>query len=116
MRVALVWLWCGFGVPIGWLSVGFEVALGWLWGGFGGALVEPWWSLGGALGWLCTPESMPSICLLYGFAVALGGFARPPTPISAFYFLLSALARMWLWVALPGLSAFCLLVLRNSIA
>jgi hypothetical protein len=26
------------------------------------------------LGWLCTPESMPSICLVYGFAVALGGF------------------------------------------
>src|ERR1039457_220301 len=62
MRVALMWLWCGFGVPIGWLSVGFEVALGWL-----------WWSLGVALGWLCTPESMPSICLLYGFGVALGG-------------------------------------------
>ena len=52
-----------------------------------------------ALGWLCTPESMPSICLQYGLGVALGGFARPPTPISAFYFLLSALARMWLWVA-----------------
>ena len=46
----------------------------WLWGGFGGALVEPWGSLGVALGWLCTPESMPSICLLYGFVVALGGF------------------------------------------
>src|ERR1019366_1381013 len=41
MRVALVWLWCGFRV---------------------------------ALGWLYTPEYMPSICLLYGFAVALGGF------------------------------------------
>jgi hypothetical protein len=27
------------------------------------------------LGWLCTPESMPSICLVYGFEVALGGFA-----------------------------------------
>src|ERR1035437_5429337 len=47
----------------GWLSVGFGVALG----------------------WLCTPESMPSICLLYGFGVALGGFpafkaevVRPP--------------------------------------
>src|ERR1039458_2073025 len=48
----------------------------WLWCGFGGALVEPWWSLGVALWWLCTPESMPSICLLYGFAVALGGSAR----------------------------------------
>src|ERR1035441_10072819 len=23
--------------------------------------------------WLCTPESMPSICLVYGFVVALGG-------------------------------------------
>src|ERR1035438_5262317 len=30
-----------------------------------------------ALGWLCTPESMPSICLVYGFVVALGGSARP---------------------------------------
>src|ERR1017187_2152222 len=27
-----------------------------------------------ALGWLCTPESMPSICLVYGFVVAFGGF------------------------------------------
>src|ERR1035441_9325634 len=42
--------------------------------GFGVALVEPWWSLGVALGWLCTPESMPSICLVYGSVVALGGF------------------------------------------
>ena len=25
-----------------------------------------------ALGWLCSPESMPSICLVYGFGVALG--------------------------------------------
>jgi hypothetical protein len=41
---------------------------------------------------------MPSICLQYGLGVALGGFARPPTPISAFYFLLSAFARMWFWV------------------
>src|ERR1035441_889121 len=41
------------------------MALVWLWYGFGVALV-----------WLCTPESMPSICLLYGFAVALGGL-RP---------------------------------------
>src|ERR1039457_3328932 len=78
------------------LATGFGVALGWLWGGFGGALVEPWWSLGGALvepwwslggalvepwwslggalGWLCTPDSMPSICLQYGLGVALGGF------------------------------------------
>src|ERR1039458_5376501 len=45
---------------------------------------------------------MPSICLQYGLGVALGGFARPPTPISAFYFLLSAFARMWLWVALTA--------------
>jgi uncharacterized protein (TIGR03067 family) len=29
---------------------------------------------GGALGWLCTPESMPSICLVYAFVVALYGF------------------------------------------
>src|ERR1017187_10095247 len=58
------WLWCGFGV-----------ALMWLWWGFGGALRWLWWGLGGALGWLCTPESMPSICLLYGFAVASGGLS-----------------------------------------
>ena len=41
--------------------------MGWLWCGFGVALVWPW-------GWLCTPESMPSICLVYGFVVALDGF------------------------------------------
>src|ERR1035441_7568895 len=29
-----------------------------------------------ALEWLCTPESMPSICLQYGLGVALGGL--PP--------------------------------------
>src|ERR1035441_9512736 len=29
-----------------------------------------------ALGCLCTPEYMPSICLLYGFEMALGGL--PP--------------------------------------
>src|ERR1039458_1624837 len=39
------------GFPIGCLSGGFGVALR----------------------WLCTPESMPSICLVYGFVVALGG-------------------------------------------
>src|ERR1019366_3249451 len=61
--MALVWLWYGFGM-----------ALVEPWGGLGGALVEPWWSLRVALGWLCTPESMPSICLVYGFRVALGGF------------------------------------------
>jgi hypothetical protein len=60
--------------------------------------VEPWGSLGMALGWLCSPESVPSIwlcgglgvalgclctpeslrslCLVYGFVVALGGFCR----------------------------------------
>src|ERR1017187_1476305 len=27
-----------------------------------------------ALWWLCSPESMPSICLVYGLAVAAGGF------------------------------------------
>src|ERR1035441_9060034 len=42
---------------------------------------------------------MPSICLLYGFGVALGGFARSLAPISAFHFLLSAFAGMGLWVA-----------------
>ena len=51
-------------VPRLWDSL--DVALGWL-----------WCSLRVALGWLCTPESMPSICLVYGFEVALGGFARP---------------------------------------
>ena len=35
--------------------------------------------------WLCTPESMPSICLVYGFGVALGWLcpASPPTSASA---------------------------------
>src|ERR1039458_3983153 len=33
--------------------------------------------IGVALRWLCTPESMPSICLAYGFVGALGGFAPP---------------------------------------
>src|ERR1035441_5924864 len=42
---------------------------------------------------------MPSICLVYGFGVALGGFARSLAPISAFHFLLSAFAGMGLWVA-----------------
>jgi hypothetical protein len=32
-----------------------------------------WWSLGGALGWLCTLESVPSLCLVYGLVGALGG-------------------------------------------
>src|ERR1017187_8261070 len=59
MRVALVWLWGGC-----------RVALGWPWGGLGAALEWPWGGLGVALGWLCTPESMPSICLLYGLGVA----------------------------------------------
>ena len=39
------------------------------------ALVWPWCGFGVALGWLCTPEYMPSKCLVYGFEVALGGFA-----------------------------------------
>jgi hypothetical protein len=46
-----------------------------LWSGFGVALVWLWCGLEVALGWLCTPEYMPSICLLYGFAVALGGLS-----------------------------------------
>src|ERR1017187_9886941 len=71
------WLWCGFGVAVVWLSVGFGVALVEPWWSLGGALVEPWCGFVVALWWLCTPESMPSICLLYGFAVALGGSARP---------------------------------------
>jgi hypothetical protein len=45
------------------------------------ALVWLWCSLGVALVWLCTPESMPSICLQYGLGVALGGFGRPLGPI-----------------------------------
>src|ERR1035438_3040483 len=60
---ALVWLWWSLGV-----------ALVEPWGGFGGALRWLWGSLGVALVWLCTPESMPSICLVYGSGVALGGF------------------------------------------
>ena len=46
------------------------------WWSLGGALVEPWGGLGVALGWLCTPESMPSIWPCGGLVVALGGFAR----------------------------------------
>ena len=67
-HLAISWLWCGFGVALVWPWCGLGVALVWLWCGFGVALV-----------WLCTPEYMPSICLLYGFAVALGGFRWPPT-------------------------------------
>src|ERR1017187_4520543 len=52
---------------------GFGGALGEPWGSLGGALVEPWGSLGVALGWLCTPESMPSIWPCGGLVVALGG-------------------------------------------
>jgi hypothetical protein len=37
------------------------------------ALGKPWGGLVVALWWLCTPESMPSICLVYAFRVALGG-------------------------------------------
>jgi hypothetical protein len=33
--------------------------------GYGVALWEPCGSLVGALGWLCSPESMPSLCLVY---------------------------------------------------
>src|ERR1039458_4987607 len=40
------------------------LALGWLWGG-----------LGVALGGLCSQESMPSICPVYGLAVASGGLS-----------------------------------------
>src|ERR1039458_2578526 len=58
-----------------WLWSGFGGALGWLWSGFGVALVWLWCGLEVALGWLCTPEYMPSICLLYGFGVALGGLS-----------------------------------------
>src|ERR1039458_1584946 len=43
-----------------------------------------------ALWGLCSPESMPSICLVYGLAVALGGLRRLAS-ISAFCFLLSNL-------------------------
>ena len=79
-------LWCGLDwrlaicdwrlavtLPRPWWSLG--VALGWLWGGFGVALR-----------WLCTPEYMPSICLVYGFMVALGCCILR----SAFYLRLSA--------------------------
>jgi hypothetical protein len=71
--VAEGWLWVPNWLPIGYLPNGFGVALR----------------------WLCTPESMPSICLLYGFVVALGGFDGPLAPISAFHFMLSAFAGVW---------------------
>ena len=40
--VALVWLWCGFGVALGWLWGGFGVALGWLWGAYRLAINTLW--------------------------------------------------------------------------
>src|ERR1039457_2217390 len=56
-------------------SLPSETSRRWLWYGFGQALVWLWCGLEVALGWLCAPEYMPSICLLYGFAVALGGLS-----------------------------------------
>jgi hypothetical protein len=41
-------------------------------------------SLGVALGWLSVPESMPSLCLLYGFVMALSGRS---TQLCLFYAL-----------------------------
>src|ERR1039458_7428997 len=81
------WLWWSLGVALVEPWGGFGGALGWLWWSLEVALVKPWGGFGEALGWLCTPESMPSIWLWCGLGVAL----------------------WWLWVALPGLSAFCLL-------
>ena len=43
---------------------------------WGGSVLQSIWLCGRlvvALGWLCTPESVPSLCLVYGFLVALGG-------------------------------------------
>src|ERR1035438_6670978 len=51
-------------LPISWLVGRMYRAWGSHEGGFGVAL-----------GWLCTPESMPSICLQYGFVVASGGLS-----------------------------------------
>src|SRR5674476_326518 len=56
--VALVWLWWRFGV-----------ALGWLWGPNRLAISRLWCGFMMALGCLCTPEYMPSICLLYGLSL-----------------------------------------------
>jgi hypothetical protein len=67
------WLWCGFGVALVWLWWRFRVALEWLWSPNRLAISRLWCGFMMALGCLCTPEYMPSICLLYGFAVALGG-------------------------------------------
>src|ERR1039457_5905790 len=75
LGVALVWPWCGLGVALVWPWCGLGVALVWPWCGLGVALVWPWCGFGVALVWLCSPESMPSICLVYGFAVALGGLS-----------------------------------------
>ena len=41
------------------------------------ALCGFWGRLEVALGWLWTPESMPSIWLVYGFDLALGGLGWP---------------------------------------
>ena len=96
--LALRWLCWRFGVALGWPWGGFWVAWGWLWGAYRLAIKWLWCGFGVALGWLCTPESMPSICLLYGFGVALGGFVRP-----AFCLRLPHFPR---WPK-PGKAAFC---------
>ena len=60
----------------------FVVALVEPWWSLGGALVEPWGGLGVALGWLCTPESMPSIWLCGGLVVALRWLCTLESPRS----------------------------------
>src|ERR1035441_2731023 len=88
--VALVWLWCGFGVALGWPWGGLGVALVWPWGGF--VLRSLWlvYAYNMALGWLWVALRLFLLSTFYFLLlpqnVALGGFARPPTPISAFYF------------------------------
>ena len=59
----------------------------WLWGRIGVALRWLWCGFRVALGWLCTPESMPSICLVYGFVVACGGLARQFCILHSTFFL-----------------------------
>ena len=70
------------------------LALVWPWCGLGVALVWPWCGFGVALVWLWCGFVLRSLCLVYAYYMAL----------------------QWLWVALPGLSAFRLLVLRSNIA
>ena len=61
--VALVWLWCGFGVALGSQSVAYRLPTKWLWGGFEVTLYSGVYA-----------EYMPTIWLW----VALTATTQPP--------------------------------------